>query len=242
MSGNSAGVYLLAVTALAGLLAPAARSQEMSNLDRARALGMLDDVARDIRRHYYDPEFHGVDWDAKAAEAKNKIKGETSLSMALAHIAAALDTLNDSHTYFLPPRRPIRHDYGFETQMIGNQCYVTRVPPDSDAEAKGVKPGDEVLTVKGYCPNREILWKMNFRLRVLRPQSELRLALRDPEDHQRQVVLAKLVELSCFALSAHHLSVPARSKATEFLKSETLPHSPIYEFGLSASQGSKYIC
>ena len=196
MRGHSVSVYLLAVTALAGLRTPPARSQEMSNFNRARALGMLDVVASDIRKHYYDPEFHGVDWDAKVAEAKNKIKGETSLGMAFAHIAAALDTLNDSHTFFLPPRRPIRHDYGFETQMIGNQCYVTRVRPESDAEAKGVKPGDEVLTVEGYRPNREILWKMDFRLRVLRPQSELRLGLRDPEGHQRQlVVMAKVVEL-----------------------------------------------
>jgi C-terminal processing protease CtpA/Prc len=195
MRGKSASAHLLVVTALAGLLAPAARSQEMSSFDRARVLGMLDDVASDVRRHYYDPEFHGVDWDAKVAEAKNKIENETSLSMALAHIAATLDTLNDSHTFFLPPPRPYRHDYGFQTEMIGNQCYVTRVRPDSDAEAKGVKPGDEVLTIEGYRPSRQILWKMDFRFRVLRPQSELRLALRDPAGRERHVVVtAKLVE------------------------------------------------
>jgi C-terminal processing protease CtpA/Prc len=157
---------------------------------------MLDDVASDVRKHYYDPQFHGVDWNATVAKAKDKIKGETSLSMALAHIAAALDTLNDSHTFFLPPPRPMHHDYGFETKMIGNQCYVTRVRPQSDANAKGVKPGDEVLAVEGFRPNREILWKMDFRFRVLRPQADLRLALRDPAGHQRQlVVMAKLVEI-----------------------------------------------
>lgn len=196
MMGNSVSVCLLAATVLGGLLPPAARSQEMSNLNRDRALGMLDVVASDVRKHYYDPEFHGVDWNAKVAEAKNKIKGETSLGMAFAHIAAALDTLNDSHTFFLPPSRPVRHDYCFQTAMVGDQCYVTRVRPSSDAEAKGVKPGDEVLTVEGYPPNREILWKMDFRLRVLRPQPELRLELRDPAGHERRVVVqAKIVEL-----------------------------------------------
>jgi carboxyl-terminal processing protease len=168
----------------------------MSSLNRDRVIEMLDNVAKDIRKHYYDPELHGLDWDAKVAEAKNKIKQETSLGMALAHIAAALDTLNDSHTFFLPPQRPVRHDYGFQTAMIGDLCYVTRVRPDSDAEAKGVKPGDEVLAIQGYAPNREILWKMDYRYKVLRPQPELQLALRDPAGHQRQVVVkAKLVEL-----------------------------------------------
>jgi carboxyl-terminal processing protease len=168
----------------------------MSNLDRGRVLEMLDNVSKDVRKHYYDPDFHGLDWDAKVAEAKNRIKKETSLGMAFAYVAWALDGLNDSHTFFLPPQRPLRHDYGFQTQMIGDQCYVTRVRPGSDAEAKGAKPGDEVLAIEGYRPTRKILWKMDYRFRVLRPQPDLQISLRDPAGHQRQVVVtAKIVEL-----------------------------------------------
>ena len=49
---------------------------------------------------------------------------------------------------------------------------------------------------EGFRPNQGILWKIDFRFRVLRPQAELRLALRDPAGHQRQlVVMAKLVEI-----------------------------------------------
>ncbi len=189
-------MYLLAVTALAGLLAPAARSQKLSSYDRDTALGMLDDVAKDVRKHYYDPKFHGVDWEGIVAEAENRIKGETSMGMAIAHIAMALDTLNDSHTFFLPPQRPMRHDYGFETQMIGDQCFISRVRPGSDAEAKGVKPGDQVLALEGFPPNRQILWKMNYRYKILRPQAGLRLALRDSQGHDRQLdVMAKIIPL-----------------------------------------------
>jgi predicted metalloprotease with PDZ domain len=104
-----------------------------------------------------------VDWEGIVAEAKNGIQGETSTRVAIAHIAMALDTLNDSHTFFLPPQSPMRHDYGFETQMIGDQCFISRVRPGSDAEAKGVKPGDQVLALEGFPPNRQILWKMNYR-------------------------------------------------------------------------------
>ena len=168
----------------------------MSNLDRSRVLEMLDNLSKDVRKHYYDPEFHGLDWEARVAEAKNRIKKETSLGMALAYVAWALDGLNDSHTFFLPPSRPIRHDYGFQTAMIGDKCYVTRVRPGSDAEAKGLRPGDEVVAVEAYRPTRQILWKIDYRFRVLRPQPDLQLALRDPAGHERQVVVtAKIVEL-----------------------------------------------
>jgi C-terminal processing protease CtpA/Prc len=189
-------VYLLAVTALAGLLTPAARFAQMSNLNRDRVLDMLEFISKDVRKHYYDPQLHGLDWDARVAEAKNKIRQQTSLGMAFAYVAWVLDGLNDSHTFFVPPQRPMRHDYGFQAAMIGDHCYITRVRPGSDAEAKGVKPGDEVLAIEGFVPDREILWKMDFRFRVLRPQPELRVALRDPAGRQREaVVTAKVHEL-----------------------------------------------
>jgi carboxyl-terminal processing protease len=168
----------------------------MSSLDRDRTLEMLDEVAQDVRKHYYDPNFHGVDWDAKVAEAKNKIKSETSVNMALAHVAAALISLNDSHTFFLPPPRPYRHDYGLATQMIGDHCYVSRVRPASDAEAQGVKPGDEVLALEGYPPTRQNLWKLDYRFNLLRPQPDLQVALRDPAGRERRLVVkAKVVNL-----------------------------------------------
>jgi carboxyl-terminal processing protease len=168
----------------------------MSNIDRERVLDMLENLSKDVRKHYYDPTFHGVDWDAKVAETRNRIKNETSLNVALADIAAALISLDDSHTLFLPPPRPYRHDYGFQTEMIGNQCYVSRVRPSSDAEAKGVKPGDEVLAIEGYTPNRQILWKMDYRFKLLRPKPALRLSLREPGGSQREVtVMAKFTEL-----------------------------------------------
>jgi C-terminal processing protease CtpA/Prc len=197
MIGKITVAPLLAATIVAGFVTPVARGQEMSSLNRDRALEMLDVVSKDVRKHYYDPEFHGINWDARVAEARNRIKAQTNLGMAFAYVAWALDGLDDSHTFFLPPQRPVRHTYGFETAMVGDRCYVTRVRPGTDAEAKGLKPGDEVLAIEGHAPNREIMWKMDYRFRVLRPQPELRVALRDPAGQQREVVVtAKIVELS----------------------------------------------
>ena len=92
----------------------------------------------------------------------------------------------------MPPPRPYVHDYGFQTGIVGDRCYVLRVRPGSDAEAKGLKPGDEVLTLDGYQPDRENMWKMQYRYNVLRPETGLRLVLRDVQGQQRQLdVIAK---------------------------------------------------
>jgi C-terminal processing protease CtpA/Prc len=164
--------------------------QLISNLDRARAQNMLQVVADEVRKHYYDPKLHGLNWDAKVAEAKQRIEKTNSMNMALSEIAALLDGLNDSHTFFLPPQHANRYEYGWQYQMIGDRCFVTRVQPKSDAEAKGVKPGDEILTLNGYRPTRDNLWKMQYVYSALRPQLGFRLGLQDPAGNQRQVDVA----------------------------------------------------
>jgi carboxyl-terminal processing protease len=183
----------LSLVAVVALAAQGWSQQQISNLDRDRALDMLQVVANEVRKNYYDPKFHGLDWDAKVAEAKEKIGKTTSMNMALSHIAAALDTLNDSHTFFLPPEHSNRFDYGWQYQMVGEHCFVTEVRPGSDLEAKGVKPGDEIMTLNGFAPTRGNLWKMQYVYSVLRPQPALRLSLRDPSGGDRQVEVAAKV-------------------------------------------------
>jgi carboxyl-terminal processing protease len=183
-------VYATRFFSVAVLVSQGWSQQQMSDLDRDRAQIMLQVVANEVRKNYYDPRLHGLDWDAKVAEAREKIGKTTSMNMALSHIAAALDTLNDSHTFFLPPEHSSRFDYGWQYQMFGERCFVTRVRPKSDAEAKGVRPGDEIITLNGYGPNRDNLWKMQYVFSVLRPQSMLHLTLRDPSGVERKVDLA----------------------------------------------------
>lgn len=170
-------------------LAPA-RAQQLSNLDRERDQQMLRAVGDDILKHYYDPKFHGVDFKAELAAAKQRIDKATSNNMAISSIAAALDSLDDSHTFFLPPRHPMRHDYGWQYQMVGDRCFVTQVRPKSDADAKGLKPGDEILAIHGIAPARDIVWKLQYLFGVLRPQPSLRLDLQDPAGKKRTLDVA----------------------------------------------------
>jgi len=167
----------------------------MSSLERERALDMLSTISNDVKKHYYDSNFHGADLNAKFAEAKQNIQKEKSFNMAMSHIAAALDALNDSHTFFLPPQHAYRHSYGMQYQIIGNRCFVTQVRPKSDAQTKGIKPGDEILTINGYQVTRDDLWKIQYVFSTLRPQPGLRLTVKDPAGVQRQVdVMAAIRE------------------------------------------------
>ena len=181
--------YVLSLRLSVGMsiLAGPAWTQEISKLDRERANDMLKVIGEDVRKHYYDSQFHGLNWDATLESYKQKINSATSFNMCLSHIAAALDALNDSHTFFLPPQHVVRTEYGFHYQFVGERCFVTRVRPHSDAEAKGIRPGDQILTINGYSLDRDTVHKMQYVFTVLRPQPSLRLGLQDPAGQQRTV-------------------------------------------------------
>jgi C-terminal processing protease CtpA/Prc len=149
---------------------------------------MLQVIAGDVRKHYYDPKYHGVDWDAVVNKARGEIDKATSMNMAISYIAAAMDSLNDSHTNFFPPERAHRYYYGWRYQMFGDRCYITQVRPGTDADRKGIKPGQEILTINGFLPDRKNLWKMDYILETLRPQSSLKLLLQLPPDGKSREV------------------------------------------------------
>jgi len=193
MRKNTICVLCLGIVTIFSFRLPETRAQEISKLDRERALTMLKEISSDIQKHYYDPNFHGLDWKATVAKATQEIEHANSLNMAMADIAQALVSLNDSHTFLLPPPRPYILNYGFQYQMIGDHCYIMRARPATDAETKGVKPGDELLAVDGYPPSRANLWEMRYRFTLLRPELGLRLTLRDLQGNQRQVDVAAKV-------------------------------------------------
>jgi carboxyl-terminal processing protease len=183
-------------TLILACLVNTAWCQKITSFERDRAQAMLHDIADDVRKHYYDPNFHGLDWDEKVREAKQKIDQAETSNKALSEIAGALESLNDSHTFFLPPQHAYRYDYGWQGLLIGGHCYVSRVRPGSDAEGKGLKPGDEVVDINGYAPTKDNFWKMEYVLNTLRPQPALRLKLRDPQGKERTLdVVTKFTDM-----------------------------------------------
>lgn len=86
--------------------------QKISKDDRDSARDMFAQIGSDVKKHYYDPNFHGVDWAAVTQSTEQAIDNSASLNRALSEIAAGLDKLNDSHTFFLPPSRPYTMNLG----------------------------------------------------------------------------------------------------------------------------------
>ena len=81
-------------------------------------------------------------------------------------------------------------------QMVGDRAYIVAVRPGSDAEAQGVKEGDEVLSLDGFRPTRDNLWKMNYRYYTLAPAASVRMELQPPGKEPRALdVKAKVTQL-----------------------------------------------
>lgn len=163
--------------------------------ERDRGRSMLNVIKNDLKKNYYDERFHGMDVDARFKAAEEKMKEATSQGQILGIIAQVLIELNDSHTYFVPPSRTFTTEYGWQMQMIGNKCYIVAVKPGSDAEAKGLKEGDEVFSIDGIGPIRENLWKIQYTYQALRPRAGVRLVVIKPDGKEHELdVMAKVTQ------------------------------------------------
>jgi C-terminal processing protease CtpA/Prc len=180
-----------------------ARAQKVESMDRDHGQVMLSRIKDNLKKNYYDASFHGMDVEARFKTASDKIKDAQSVGQIMGIIAQVLIELDDSHTFFMPPSRAVETDYGWTMMMIGDRCYVSSVDKGSDAEAKGVKAGDEVLQAGGHQIDRSNLWKFQYLFNLLRPQPGIRVTLRSPQGEPRQLDLMakqkqgkKVVDLS----------------------------------------------
>jgi len=166
-------------------------SAQVSKVDREKGRKMLTDIVQMIRKHYYDPHFHGVDLDALSKEADEKISQAPTIAAMFAAIADLLRNLNDSHTYFLPPQ-PVTYRHQWEMQSIGDKCYVVWIEPGSEAEVKGLKLGDQVIALNGVKVTRESLVVIDYFYTALSPQPGFDLDLVSPEGTRRTLrIMAK---------------------------------------------------
>jgi C-terminal processing protease CtpA/Prc len=184
---------ILAVMAFVAVsLIPGTSAQKVESKERERGQVMLMRIKEELKKNYYDANYRGMDLDARFAAASEKIKTAASVGQILGIIAQVLIELDDSHTFFLPPQIQTKVDYGWTIQVIGERCFVNSVDKGSDAEAKGVKIGDEVIEAGGFTLGRKNLWKFNYLFGVLRPQPVIRTTLRSPNGETRQLdLLAK---------------------------------------------------
>lgn len=177
------------------VLLASADAQQISKYDRERGQDMLSMIKSDIKDKYYDPKFRGMDLDARFAAANEKLKTAASNGQVMGIIAQVLIEFKDSHTRFIPPPHSNPTEYGWEMQMIGDHAFVTAVKPNSDAEAKGLKVGDEIKVFDGFEVARDSLWILKYLYYTLRPQPGMKLNIRRPNGKDEEIiVLAKVTE------------------------------------------------
>jgi carboxyl-terminal processing protease len=147
---------------------------------------MLRDLHDALEHHYYDPQYHGIDMEARFKAADTNLQSVNNLGAALTIIAQTLDALKDSHTFFLPPSRNTHREYGYIQQMIGDRCFITAVRPNRDASEK-LAVGDEVLAWQGFTPQRENLWTMSYIFNTLLSLPVMNLSVRGPDGATRKI-------------------------------------------------------
>jgi len=158
-------------------------------INRARGLEMLNNVKNAIKENYYDPKFRGINLDERFKAAEEKIKELETNGDIFTTIAELVLEFDDSHTKFYPPPRSNQVEYGFSMQIIGNKCFVTNIKKGSNAEAQGLKVGDVIAGVADYAPTRENLWKMRYVLYSLDPQENLKIAVLNADNTERELLI-----------------------------------------------------
>ena len=163
-------------------------AQQPQKLDAAsimRAHMMLRQAYSDVKDHYYNPKFRGLNLEVNFQKSDAGLNVATSNSEAFRIIAAFLYALQDSHTYFLPPTRVSRMDRGFGMEMVGDACFVTHIRPGSDAASK-LKVGDRVLLIDGFNITRVSFHDMQYFFETLLPARDLELVLQNPAGERRK--------------------------------------------------------
>jgi len=84
----------------------AQQPKPMSKLEHDEVVQMLHSISDDVKKHYYDKTLRNINWNDNVKSFEARIDNAPSLNRGLSEVAAALDVLDDSHTFFLPPARP----------------------------------------------------------------------------------------------------------------------------------------
>lgn len=136
-------------------LTPSSAGGRVTTATREGRLAVFDEAWRTIRERYYDPALNGVDWDELRANLRPlaaEASGETEFYTVLRRLTSRL---RDAHTRVFAPderfdwQRPTYISVGVSVREIADEIVVTGIERDGEAERRGVRAGDELLSIEG---------------------------------------------------------------------------------------------
>jgi carboxyl-terminal processing protease len=131
---------------------PTSAKQRLSPKDRKE---VFEKVWKEIRDHYYDSNFNGVDWNEvhqRYLPLVDAVKSDQDFYVLISQMTSEL---HDAHTRFSSPeqwknfRRQQGITVGFSVDDLDGKTVVTSVIPHSNAARAGIEPGMVVLTIDG---------------------------------------------------------------------------------------------
>lgn len=169
--------------------APKVKLSSEGKQAREYSLRMLDEMGEILNEYYYDSKFHGIDLKTRLETAKTRVKTLQYNWQMYRVLVQVLMEFNDSHTRMILPPRTDYFQYGFGLQMIGDECFVTSVKKDSDAQKQGIQVGDQLVLLGKFSPNRRDLWKMLYVVYKLDPAETLDLKIRKPDGAEKSLTI-----------------------------------------------------
>jgi carboxyl-terminal processing protease len=146
---------LLCFAVAAPSFAQAVGSRGVNTLAREGRLAVFDDVWQTINARYYDPNFHGVDWQAQRAAFRPLAAEAQSAAEFYAVLRGMLRNLQDAHTRVYAPderfdwHRPRFISVGLSVREVAGQPVVVQVERGSEAERAGLRVGDTINSIDG---------------------------------------------------------------------------------------------
>jgi len=116
---------------------------------------IFEKVWKEIRDHYYDPTFNGVNWDEIHARYRPRIEAANDEQEFYALMSEMAGELHDAHTRFNSPEQWKHYkkqqgvSSGISVDDVDGKTVVTAVRRDSSAAQAGVEPGMVVFSIDG---------------------------------------------------------------------------------------------
>lgn len=182
---------LLLLAAVSG----AAQAQEIKT-ERGINQSLLKVIKSDIEDKYLDTDSHTSKLDESYKEAYELIGKSSSRDEMARIIGLFLIGINDPRIFYVPRITNVDADYQWTLDLVGNSIYVKDLDIESDAYAKGIRPGDRIYMLEGYILSRENFWKVKSLYEILSPQESLDVIIVKPSGSKYEVKFNAKVTIS----------------------------------------------